>query len=226
MTHTTSDKVAIGLRQLKREGLIFPQGVHPLHFPGGNVPINSEQSWNNWHWNPPQLRARYDIKRHPDILKIDFDASDKPTWQEIMDAYARVTGQYAKNQAKANCRSHCRRRITTNAYFSTTGEEELQRRVRLGTSTDDDDTAALTRMDLWREHYRARYRELTWWIDQQGGTLADIELLKSTDWTNDELWENADWIQPGTALSFDDHEGVPAQSIDEHADDPPVRDSE
>ena len=215
-------KFQIGLRRLKAEGVVFPHRVDPLHFPGGNVQIESEAEWNSHQWNPPQLAIRYSPQRYPDILDEDFTADEKPTWAQILAAYARVTEEPERASAIERVRDHCRDRITKAAYLADSLEEETQRRQRLKESNPE----ALTRMDKWRDHYRQRYREIAYWISQQGSTLADIENFQTLDFTDSVYWDAADWTPPGAAEAFSDHAEVPDYVDDVLAADPPQREAE
>lgn len=214
---TLTHQIRTGLDQLRREGLRFPHGVHPLDFPGGQINIATVSDWENLRWNPPHQASKYSPRRYPVITGIDLEASEKPKLTEILTAWARTGGPIAQAQAKANCRDHCRNRITRKAYIADDLADEHLKRLRLA------GTATLTRMDKWREHYRTRYREIAWWIDSRTVDQGMIDRFNSANWMADELWDGATWIPPGESAPFDDHEAVPLEVVEEHAEDPPER---
>ena len=83
---------AIVLLQLNN-GLKTPFNRIPgqTGIPSHNFYIETEEQWDSYQWNPPG-QYPYNVARNgADLQPPDPNASPKPTWQELMNAYTTFT---------------------------------------------------------------------------------------------------------------------------------------
>ena len=64
----------------------FPHGLSPGSYPGGGVHVGeSEETWDNYQWNPPMYFPA-DDPTWAQFAEFDPNASPKPSWTEIVRA--------------------------------------------------------------------------------------------------------------------------------------------
>ena len=102
--------------------LVLPFGISPGEQAGGNAPTFTEETWNAYRWNPPGGIA------YPQN-EWDEEASDKPTWHELLAALGPAQLEIAQRAALGELRALCKRKITA-AYGAATVEEEMFLRLR------------------------------------------------------------------------------------------------
>ena len=88
--YMTTEEFQVAIAHLQEEGLSLPYGAIPGSRPGGIVDAvgTSWAQWRPYEWNPPEF-----LPITPALLQefgdTDTDASDKPTWQELVGAKER-----------------------------------------------------------------------------------------------------------------------------------------
>ena len=88
--HMTYSEFQVAIGHLQSEGYRPPYGVLPGSRPGGIVEAvgTSWAQWRLYEWNPPEF-----LPITPALLQefgdTDTDASDKPTWQDLVGAKER-----------------------------------------------------------------------------------------------------------------------------------------
>ena len=104
--------------------LILPFAATPGEMPGGEAITFTEETWNEYRWNPPGTQA------HEEGV-FDDRASAKPTWAMLTAAVASAELAQARERAIADLKALCRRKITV-AYGARSHEEEMHLRLRRG----------------------------------------------------------------------------------------------
>ena len=104
--------------------LILPFAATPGELPGGDAETFTEETWNEYRWNPPGAQAHEEGA-------FDDDASAKPTWAMLAAAVASAELAQARERAIADLKVLCRRKVTS-AYGALSHEEEVHLRLRRG----------------------------------------------------------------------------------------------
>ena len=168
----------IGLEELVREGLVPPYRVAPGSRPGGRVDAicTSWARWRTYDWNPPEFLP-IDPKRLQEFGDTDFEASPKPSWQELRAAYERGAPVIARTRLQRELRAECRGRIT-GAYGETSTDDEILLRLRVGHAEAQ---------DTERDRLRARYQALVTSLDSMA-----LDALDEFDPRDDRHWREPD----------------------------------
>ena len=155
-------------------GIRLPYGLDPGSIPGGwNAPLTQED-WDDYQWNPPE----YMTHEYPDA---DPDASDKPTWQQILDASI---------PAKQG-------RISNNLIF--TANQEVTRRIALayhplaGRARNKEWQVRLSGIDLTaQDAERVRLIAVCHAIEVRINAATTTTQLEAIDIASDSVWNVAD----------------------------------
>ena len=153
--------------------LVPPFELSPGEAPGGNALTFTEETWNDYRWNPPGAQA-YEA----DVF--DETASAKPTWAMIQAALAPAELAQAQQSAVAELSALCRRKITA-AYGATSLNDEMLLRLR------DGETAA---QNTERDRLRGMFQTQKTAING-AATTAAVESLLTT------ALADSFWAPPG-----------------------------
>lgn len=143
--------------------LVLPFGLTPGEEPGGAVPTFTEETWNDYRWNPPGAQAW-------DEGAFDQAASAKPTWAMLTAALPKAQLAQAKSGALAELHDVCRSKIT-GAYGVRNIEDEMLLRLRSGETTAQ---------NAERDRLRALYKTQKIAISAATTTAAVESLLTAT----------------------------------------------
>lgn len=171
------NKIAINFL-VQFEGLIRPFGRTPGASETGHRTdvFTSKEVWDNYQWNPPQ----YFPSKHP---YPDSTASQKPTWDELVEAYSKYKLIIEKERVLINLDYQTTMRIAVNYHPKSSLNPNREWQVRLsGEATPEQD----------RERIRliARHNEIEAIINTANlETLLEIESLLAADeiWTSPNL---------------------------------------
>jgi len=147
-------------RLVRVNGLRLPWMTMPGSFPGGVAnPAITEATWEAYIWQDPE--------------NVDPDASDKPSWDDLVANLVHVNESRAWGRTTRAIDSEERRRIT-EAYGARNLEEEVLYRLRGATPEQD---AERDRLHAVAEGLRRRLR------DAEG-----LEAMETIDPTDDDEW--------------------------------------
>ena len=159
----TIEQFDIGIGQLVREGLVPPYRVAPGSRPGGRVDAicTSWARWRTYDWNPPEFLPT-DDRRLQEYGDTDFDASPKPSWREIRDAYDRAAPVRAREQLRETVRAEEGRRICVSYVSDQDVPQTVQNEIlyRLRASSEE-----LAPKDLERDRLHAKAAALVTSLD-------------------------------------------------------------
>ena len=109
---------------LQHLGIRTPYGLYPGSIPGGwNAPLTLA-AWDAYQWNPPEYMAS-------EYTDLDPNASDKPTWQEIVDAVEPAKLVQIPPQLIELANSEVTRRIAVNYHPQGGRDRNKEWEVRL-----------------------------------------------------------------------------------------------
>ena len=108
----TIDQFQIGINELVANGLILPHGINPASYPGGTVEAvcTSWARWRKYGWNPPEFMTVTD-ELLQEFGDTDWDASPKPSWQDIRKAYETSVPKLRRIELAKEIREETQRRI-------------------------------------------------------------------------------------------------------------------
>ena len=144
----------------------MPYGLDPGSTPGGWNPPLKKTAWDAYQWNPPE----YMSNEHP---VLDPDASEKPTWQEIIAVIELAQLPIIRKRRLRELRRECQKRISI-AYGETVLEDEILKRLRNGHTAEQ---------DTERDRLRAKHTTIKSTIETM-----NYSTLNSFDPTLDSLW--------------------------------------
>ena len=72
------------------EDFVVPYGITPRRFPDELFSNFTKSEWDDYEYNPPQYFKQYE--------NPDSNASPKPTWEKLVDAWQKYSYQQTKNQ--------------------------------------------------------------------------------------------------------------------------------
>ena len=150
--------------------LVLPHNALPGSKPGGLVEGigENEASWLAYTWNPPQF-----LRDLPGGTVADTDASDKPTYAELVVASRRGQALDLRKHALNIAKDETQRRIIV-AYGATSFDDEVMLRLR---------NESTTQQDIERDRLRAVYQALKVAIN-----TADVHFVWMLDIHSDSLW--------------------------------------
>lgn len=153
-------ELALNWLQAADPPLILPFAAMPGEYPGGEVVIFTEATWDNeYRWNPPSIH---------DFSNGDFDAdaSPKPSWAMLQAALAPAQLAQARRAALGELDDICQKKIIA-AYGAKNLKEEILKRLR-NAETQDMNT----------ENYRLRRLHTTQEVAINAATTAaEVETL-------------------------------------------------
>ena len=162
----TSGELQLALNyMIRNSGLKLPYDFLPGMEPGEWNPPLTEDEWNTYQWNPPSLLPMYS--------EADSTASEKPTWQEIVDAVVLATLISILRVKLQELRQECQNRICLN-YGENTLNDEILKRLRNGHTAEQ---------DTERERLRTKYTTIKASI-----AAMNYSTLNSFDVSLDSLW--------------------------------------
>ena len=174
--YMTFEQFRVGIDELAKGGLIMPYRIYPASLPNGEFAEAVCTSWARWktyEWNPPEF-----MPVNAELLQqygdTDFDASDKPRWQEIRRAYEKFSIKSRLSIYPDAMRHECRSRITS-IYGADDLDDEILMRLR-GESTTDQDTE--------RDRLRDKCKALVLSLN-----ALSVEDLENYDVSDDNLWK-------------------------------------
>ena len=171
--YMTTEAFQVAIAHLREEGLSLPYASIPGSRPGGIVDAvgTSWAQWRLYAWNPPEF-----LPITPALLQefgdTDTDASDKPTWREIV--VAKNAGLLS--EARADCLRSldgvATRKIAGIYHPQAGGDRNKEWQVRLSGSD-------LTDHDAQRERIIEVYRGIKANIET-ATTLARLEEIEGS----------------------------------------------
>ena len=130
----------------------------------------SRDSWGTYLWNPPQF-----LQSLEEFSGRDVNASDKPTFDEIYNAYEADVPKLRRSILQNELKKEVRRRIT-QTYGADSEDDEIWKRLR---------GEATTAQDTERDRLRMKYQALV--LTVQGMTPEQLQLFDPTQQT---LWDS------------------------------------
>ena len=112
----------------ENRGLKLPHGIRPGAKPGGEDFNFDEERWNAFEWNPPG-----DFPELP----ADVNASPKPRWDQITGVYDQAEKLVFIAILEKAIDELYREKIIM-AYGAISWEDEIQKRLRGATTSDQD----------------------------------------------------------------------------------------
>ena len=140
----TPDQFQIGIDELVTNGLILPYGINPGSYPGGVVEavLTSWARWKKYEWNPPEFLPEGEFFQ--DYSDSDINASPKPLWQDIRNAYeVALLREELKQQPRGTRGTRGTRAPGDDTYRLTVGAE-IVRKLR----ADPDTPAYLSYIEI------------------------------------------------------------------------------
>ena len=173
--YMTYEQFRTGIDELAKGGLIMPYRIYPASLPNGEFAEAVCTSWARWktyEWNPPEF-----MPVNAELLQqygsTDFDASNKPRWQEIRRAYEKFSIKSWLSIYPDALKRECRSRITL-AYGEDNLDDEILMRLR------GENTAG---QDIERDRLRAKCKVLVTGLNDL--SVGDLE---NYDVSGDNLW--------------------------------------
>ena len=172
---TTHEKIRRGIEWLSESsGLILPYNQHPgvTGNPDTTVIFDTKEDWDNYQWNPPGFYGYSHLDPDP-------NASPKPVWGDIIDAYDEYLISSQKGRSHHLLDEEATRHIGLLYHPQADTRPEREWQVRL--SGDDTTDADAKRVKLIAVHDSLKTR-----IDA-ATTVAELETIQ-TDIFNDSTW--------------------------------------
>ena len=92
---------------VQTDGFQFPHDLFPGENIGGNVHLGTREHWEGYDYNPPEYFQNRD---HPFAVE-DPTADAKPTWDQILERHALLTGKNQRLSFRLEVMSEETRRI-------------------------------------------------------------------------------------------------------------------
>ena len=147
------------------DNIIFPYGEDISYISFGSEYI-VEEDWKAYWWNPPFTLQN---------KKPDPNASEKPTWQMLLNAMNALRKNDFRDLHTQNLKMECKKRIIEN-YDADDLEDEILKRLRNDVTSEQ---------DMKRDRLRTKYQQQKAWV--ASATQAQLETY---DPTADSLWED------------------------------------
>ena len=156
--------------------MILPHGLQPGESVGGTRSINNKIEWDKYGWNPPEYLVN--ISGYEQYWLVDPNASPKPTWEELVNAYSKFLYWDAKQTAINICDFEVTNRIAKLYHSKAHIDRNKEFEVRLsGADTTEADKKRLEYIAICHKFESQIEKAIT--VKQLEKIIEDIQKEKS-----------------------------------------------
>ncbi len=156
----------------------LPHGVVPGQGQSKVKPLNTEEAWNEYQWNPPEFLSSKGSEEN---------CAAKPTWEMLI----KWAIEARRQQAIARLRTACETLITRAYGEDNTQDENHQRLRAMEPGADYELQRRIAAGHAERDRRLTRYHDIKAWLL----TLTDLDTLNNLTFETDDYWTTT-WSPP------------------------------